>query len=230
MKSTTLIICDIYGLTPRILALRDTLGVSQHAIILDPYQHQLQSFQSESEAYRTFIDKCGHENYFTQTRQILKNGYRTKNSEDHNEHNTLTIDNIIAFSAGASAAYRAISEYPVKHCIGFYPSQIRHHLDLKPLCPTTLIFPTYEPHFDVAKVMKTVAECSPERQPVTCLQSSQNHGFMNPFSTGFSHHHANEFEQVFCRNDLSDYQLIEHQCREICQHDQQHHRDSISRL
>lgn len=68
--------------------------------------------------------------------------------------------------------------------------------------------------------MKTVAEYN----SITCLQSSQNHGFMDPQSPGFNQHHKSKFEQVLCQNQLSDYQLIEHQCQEICQHDQQHHR------
>ena len=222
MKPTTLIISDIFGVTPRLLALQSSLESTQNVILLDPYQGQIKSFKSESAAYQLFMDTCGHEHYYTQTCQIIKN----RSDKQKDQH----IDHIIAFSAGASAAYRAICEHPIKHFIGFYPSQIRHHLDLKPQCPTTLIFPVHEPHFDVAKVMKTVAECSQQHQSVTCLQSSQNHGFMNPLSAGFNHQHATAFEQVFCQHPLSDYQLIAHQCREICQHDQQHHRNNISRL
>ena len=203
-----LIVTDIFGLTTELAAFSQSLN----AELMTPYEHQNEHknqyenkpFKDEAHAYQTFLTECGHDIYFEQVLNKLQNG---------------KFDSIVAFSAGASAAYRAICEYPIKHLIAFYPSQIRHHLNLKPQSPTTLIFPAQEPHFDVANTIKSVAQWP----LVTCLQSSQNHGFMNPLSQEFNQRHSKRFEQVMCPHQFNDHLLIANKFREICHHEQQNH-------
>ena len=192
---TNFIVTDIFGLTPAISTFASALQNSQ---VIDPYQGLLTNFANEADAYQAFLHHCGHDKYYYQVLTAITN---TPNST------------IIAFSAGASASFRAISEVTTNHLIAFYPSQIRHHLHLNPKSPTTIIFPHHEAHFDVAKVLNTVAECP----TVCCLQSEQNHGFMNPQSQGFCQQLATPIEQLIIHHDLRHYQAFRQQLKRVIQ-------------
>ena len=195
-----LIVTDIFGFTDKLAAFSQLLN----AELLTPYEHQNEhksqyknkTFEDQAHAYQSFLDECGHDKYFEQVLSKLQSG---------------KIDSVIAFSAGACAAYRAICEYPIKHLIAFYPSQIRHHLNLKPQSPTTLIFPAHEPHFNVANTIKSVAQWP----LVTCIQCNGEHGFMNPLSQGFNHNLAVQFEQVLTTHQLKDSKLLQQQLQSL---------------
>jgi len=138
--------------------------------IIDPYQaHQL-IFTDEAHAYQTFLKQCGHQTYaqlITEKIQQLTQPFI-----------------IIAFSAGASATWQALSESNsdfIKHFIGFYPSQIRHHLHLTPHVSTQLFFPAYEQHFSVDDVIKALSK----KPKVQCIKTNYLHGFLNTLSLNF---------------------------------------------
>lgn len=162
-----IIIPEIYGKTA---ALED-LANSLDATIIDPYQGTAKSFVDEAQAYQCFIDECGHQAYTALVKSAIESI----------EGQVI----VLGFSAGASAAWKAtecFDDDKITHVIGFYPSQIRHHLDVKPACPVTMIFPQCESHFDVDQVIQSVSESA----AVECVKTAFKHGFMNPLSTNYN--------------------------------------------
>lgn len=95
----------------------------------------------------------------------------------------------MGFSAGAAATYKALNDFSsdseqmktIRHLIGFYPGQIRHHLDITPGCPVTLVFPRSEQHFDLDKVIDSLAK----KANIRCIRAPFAHGFMNPLSASY---------------------------------------------
>jgi len=173
------IITDIYGITPALSTWVDSLKSHyQHVHLLSPYDdtpldeamlNSEQNEQDEKKIYQHFIAQCGHDLYTNKVRELMSN------------HN---IDCVLAFSAGASATWRALADdsYNVEHFIGCYPSQIRHHLDISPTCNTSLIFPDSEPHFLVDDVIATLNDYS----QVQCIKTPWLHGFFNQYSAHFN--------------------------------------------
>lgn len=92
---------------------------------------------------------------------------------------------VVGFSAGASAAWKSLgmlNNTNTVHFIGFYPSQIRYHLDVCPQFPVSLIFPAFESHFEIDEVIKSLST----KPKVYTLKTDFNHGFMNPLSSEYS--------------------------------------------
>lgn len=175
-----IIVSDIFGFTPSLKRLQSALqeeGVS--CVIVTPYP-QAHTFESEGDAYASYVQLCGHNQYKEIITQALERVH-----ED-------TV--CIGFSAGASAAWKALADDEltntngitytrlnlklIKHFIGFYPSKIRDYVSLVPHCPVSLIFPQHETHFDVDEVMDALP-CS---QGFTYNKTKMLHGFMNPQS------------------------------------------------
>jgi len=167
-----IIITDIFGLTKDIDLLAASFSTEQTGVtVIDPYNGHKQTFINEQAAYDTFMTLCGHERYLSAVTSVI---------ESSNDEVVL-----LGFSAGASAAWKAIDRQAkplIKHCIGFYPSQIRNHLAVIPCCPVTLVFPCEEKHFEVDDV---IAALSPLKQ-VNYIKTKYNHGFMNSLSANYS--------------------------------------------
>lgn len=93
-------------------------------------------------------------------------------------------DMIIAFSAGASAAWR-LSENNLNKCkriISFYPSQIRNHININPHISIKVIFPHQEKKFNVNDLNKEILlKMNVESEIMTF-----DHGFMNKSSLSYS--------------------------------------------
>ncbi|MFY8327543.1 dienelactone hydrolase family protein [Pseudoalteromonas sp. ZZD1] len=162
-------VSDIFGKTAPLSHFARQFN-AEHQII-DPYNGQLQAVVDEPLQYAHFVDKCDHDGYFQKLNSIL-----TKVSES---------TTVIGFSAGGAAAWRSVAKVKnphIKKLIAFYPSQIRHHLDVAAPIPCEIIFPRQEPHFDVYTVMEKVST----QHKITCKVSDYQHGFMNPLSAGFN--------------------------------------------
>jgi len=168
------IVSDIFGRQQALDNFCSSLAAPTTFTVIDPFQGQYLNFADEEHAYQTFIEHCGHDNY---TEIIAKT--LTKLSKNCF---------IIGFSAGAAATWRALANLPehkqqlCKHFIGFYPSQIRHHLHLSSQVKTHLYFPKDEAHFSVTQVIAALAT-TPN---VSTVQTNYLHGFMNPHSINFS--------------------------------------------
>jgi dienelactone hydrolase len=167
-----IIITDIFGLTTDIDLLAVSLSTELTRVtIIDPYEGHKKAFINEQVAYDTFITLCGHERYIS----AVKSEIKSSNDEVV----------LLGFSAGASAAWKAIdrdSNSLIKHCIGFYPSQIRNHQDVIPYCPVTLVFPCEEKHFEVDNILSALAPLT----QVNGIKTSFYHGFMNSLSENYS--------------------------------------------
>ncbi|MEI8616664.1 hypothetical protein P4S63_01580 [Pseudoalteromonas sp. B193] len=138
-----LIVSDIYGLTPALSKLSQ--AISSNLVIVDPYNNKIQAIESEQDSYNNFIQQCGHDKY---TDKLLECFESLK-----------VPTTCIAFSAGASAAWRAqllTGNTHLKKLIGFYPSQIRNYLALDANVPCEFIFPASESHFNVDEVIKAL--------------------------------------------------------------------------
>ncbi|RVU37108.1 hypothetical protein EOE67_12425 [Rheinheimera riviphila] len=101
----------------------------------------------------------------------------------------------IGFSAGAAALWQlAASPQPgLQQLFAFYGGQIRHHAELTPLVSTTLIW-TQETHFDVAQLHQQLHQQLAQRPLVSSVLTHFEHGFINPYSKGFNHKAASDYQ------------------------------------
>ncbi|WP_394391332.1 hypothetical protein [Shewanella woodyi] len=186
MKVT--LITDIFGVTDHLLQIQQGIaGAGWVCEVLDPYCGVERQFTSESVAYESFIAECGHKKYCD-----------------------LVISNleaadcpcvVIGFSAGASAAWKALDRIGsdvVSQLIGFYPSQIRHHLAVNPSVPVSLVFPAFEAHFDLDAVMVSLAK----KSLLMLSQTQYEHGFINFYSSAYHKLASSQYIDLLCNPKL----------------------------
>lgn len=179
-----ILVTDIFGVTEAVLALAVSLSnADEKAIVIDPFLGEMQEFPNEQQAYAAFVKHCGHQNYLSKVKTSIASAAEPVI--------------LLAFSAGASAAYKALEDCDKKviQLIGFYPSQIRNHLDIVPKCPVTLIFPKREKHFSIDPVLESLALIA----CVHCYKSAYLHGFMNPLSLNYDPKSAGQFTRLINR-------------------------------
>jgi dienelactone hydrolase len=90
---------------------------------------------------------------------------------------------VIGFSAGATIAWKCSSMPEVSGAVCYYGSRIRDSLHHVPACPVLLFFPSYEPSFDVAVLIKKLRE--KQHPDLEIYQFDALHGFANPESVYF---------------------------------------------
>ena len=164
-----LILSDIFGTTSALIDLAEQLNTQ--FCIVDPYNGEPQLIEREKEHYNSFKQQCGHDKYF----EIVKEYFKTLSEPT----------TCLAFSAGASAAWRAqsITENPyLEKLVGFYPSQIRNNLAINAKINCEFIFPKHESHFDVTHVIQNLSL----KRNVKCKMAQFDHGFMNKLSDNFN--------------------------------------------
>ncbi|GAB3537966.1 dienelactone hydrolase family protein [Noviherbaspirillum agri] len=163
---TILIASDIFGATPELHELGRHLP--GEAEIMSPYAASQANASTEEEAYASFL-QCGGLDAYTQKLSSALAELRP--------------DALVAFSAGASAAWRALSTPDQSPGLGilFYGSRIRDYLSLRPTVPTKLIFAEQEKAFDVAPV---VARLRAQGLDAVVMPGTR-HGYMNARSPGF---------------------------------------------
>lgn len=163
-----ILVSDIFGVTPALLAMAKRLGASS---IVDPYDGMMMEFQNEADAYSCFINTVGLDNYLA---VLLK----TVNSLEHQV-------TLIGFSVGASTVWR-LSEIKcnshIKQAICYYGSQIRNFTHIEPSFKIDLVFPASEPNFDVIALQKNISiKANVKTKKVVYL-----HGFMNHHSSNYN--------------------------------------------
>nr|WP_308196639.1 dienelactone hydrolase family protein [Shewanella insulae] len=162
-------VTDIFGLCQSTDNLLSFLSAYTGSVnIVEPYGGVRHSFKDEKEAYSAFVENCGHDKYLNLAKQLIC---------------ATNPDKLIGFSAGASVLWRFAAEESISGpaMLGFYPSQIRHHLDLIPKHELEIIFPRKEDSFDVA----SVCECIEKHANVTAKIVPYDHGFMNSSSKAY---------------------------------------------
>jgi dienelactone hydrolase len=186
----TLIVSDIFGCTENLKSFSSQF--SGEVKILSPYE-VYDDFDTlhEQMMYERFIENLGHDAYADKVRETLIN---------------FSPDFIIAFSAGATAAWRALAGTPLKRVqkmIAFYPGQIRNFTNLNPNCHVDIYFPELEKHFDLKPVIATL-------KAIPCLyviKSRYKHGFMNALSENFNQEAFQHYSQI-CLNEQQNLQEI----------------------
>jgi dienelactone hydrolase len=151
-----------------------------HTKIVDPYAGQRQEFSSEQEAYQRFQVLGGVESYG----EILKDAVSTMDG----------LHTIVGFSAGGAATWKTMEAFK-RHSgielVLFYPGQIRHYLEVENTLPTTIFWPSQEPHFSVTEVIENLRR----KQNVQNIHTSFLHGFMNADSAGYSETAYHQYTQ-----------------------------------
>lgn len=158
-------VTDIYGVNDGVRTIVTHLeNGGADVSVVSPYRDDNLNFISEEQAYMTFLELCGHENYY---RKVLA-------SIEQHDCNVL-----IGCSAGASAAWFACSRLAdnnIEHLLCFYPTRIRKYLRDKPNIPATIIFPSEEDLFSVDALARVLNKI----QSVHCYTTAYQHGFLNP--------------------------------------------------
>ena len=86
-----------------------------------------------------------------------------------------SLDNLllIGFSVGASVIWELSDKFYNKKkikAVCFYGSQIRYSLDINPTIEMDLIFPEYEPHFNIKNLFSQLSH----KKNVNCKIKAQN--------------------------------------------------------
>jgi len=161
-----LVVSDIYGATPELRSL--VHHFPGDAEIIAPYAVGEMKAGTEEEAYESFLESGGLDAYTQKLSDTIAD---------------LRPDALVAFSAGAGAAWRVLSKPGLSLRLGvlFYGSRIRDYLTLRPAVPTKLIFAEHEKAFDVAPVAATLRAQGMD----AVVMPGTRHGFMNARSPGF---------------------------------------------
>ncbi len=163
----TLIVTDIYGETPELGQLAHSF--CSNPIVVSPYCGADPGFYDEEAAYRSFLDYGGIDAY---TKKLL------------NALSSCAPDALVGFSAGATAAWIALSRphrISVQLGVLFYASRIRDHLKAAPGCKTQLIFAEHEKRVD----SKRLVEALNQQGIAAEIIPDSMHGFMNRRSPGY---------------------------------------------
>jgi hypothetical protein len=184
-----ILVPDIFGCTTEFKQyatvqksiLAQMLNQDVELVLVDPYQGHIFEFYNDTQVYEKYMSLGGHEHYLFLIKQVIT---------DNKGHNIC----LLGFSAGASAIWRALDGYKSdKACqfIGFYPSQIRNHLDIQLNIESHIIFSQTESHFEVKDVIASLKNY----ELLKISHTQYQHGFMNPLSTGFNESAFSEFQK-----------------------------------
>jgi len=191
---TLLVVSDIFGVTPALQALADTLKPTGHDVfIVDPYEGFIKNFADEALAYACFSQNVGVEGYAEHLSSVI---------DTLTQHPDSKIKAIIGFSVGGSALWK-ISDSSliesVEQAYCFYAGQIRHYTDINPKIKSTIIFPESEPHFSV-DLLETKIETLTEVSTIRC---SYLHGFMNTHSRNFNETAYTHYTSWLCNKIIN---------------------------
>lgn len=167
MPATVLIVTDVFGNTPAIASLQRYLGLS--CIIASPFDAGYAT-NNEQQAYQAFLASGGVQAFAKKLKTI---------AQDQQQ-----LTHVIGFSAGASAWWLACEELSLQldSATLFYGSRIRDHLDIQSHCDTHFIFAEHENAYQPNIVVKELRQRGHQAEvAIGC-----KHGFMNPYSAGFS--------------------------------------------
>jgi dienelactone hydrolase len=167
MRATVLIATDVFGNTPAIASLCRQLNAS--CLIVNPFEADFQ-VQTEQQAYQAFLASGGVAAYAKKIRALIEQQTQLKH--------------VIGFSVGASAWWMNSAECS-SHLVTatlFYGSRIRNYLEIPSRCPTHFIFAEHEAAFQVDQVVKNLQQRGHQAE----IALACKHGFMNPYSSGFS--------------------------------------------
>ena len=167
MPATVLIVTDVFGNTPAIASLQRHLGLD--CKVVSPFSDS-EAINNEQQAYQAFLASGGVQAFAKKLKAI---------AQDQQQ-----LHHVIAFSAGASAWWLASAELSLQldSTTLFYGSRIRDHLDIQSRGNTHFIFAEHENAYQPHVVVKELRQRGHQAE----VALGCKHGFMNPYSAGFS--------------------------------------------
>lgn len=175
-KDTAIILVhEIYGVNGHMDTMRDKLSSLGVHVECPNLLHRETPFtyEEESLAYENFVQRVGFERGVQQVRRVaaeLKQQYSNVG--------------IMGFSVGATIAWLCSEDRNCDFVVGCYGSRIRTHLDVEPVCPMLLIFPTEEKAFDVQTLLDALQNKNNPQIQVEQFQGG--HGFIDPYSPHYN--------------------------------------------
>lgn len=158
-----LLLLDIYGDTVHTQSIKTFLSLNAQVKVCSAYNEE-KNFASQEEAYQFFQTHSGIEAYYEKARKHVE---------------AFNPDVLIGFSVGGTVAWRLSEIYSgVSSCIAYYPSAIRHFLEVRPHVKTTVVFPSFEASFDVKQMCSKIQQL----ENVWGYVHESQHGFMNKLS------------------------------------------------
>ncbi|MED3727574.1 dienelactone hydrolase family protein [Priestia filamentosa] len=196
-----ILVHEIYGVNEHMQYMKKRLSKLGIDVICPNLLHNDISYSDaeEEHAYKNFIQNIGFENGVLQINRVilnLKQQYRKVG--------------VMGFSVGATISWLCGRNNICDFIIGCYGSRIRHYVDVKPVCPTLLIFANKEKSFDVPKLVDLLEEKRDSFLEIKRFEGS--HGFMNPFSSHYNKLLANQALQhinKFVQKQLNESFLLE---------------------
>jgi dienelactone hydrolase len=196
-----ILVHEIYGVNEHMQSMKERLSKLGIDVMCPNLLHNeiSYSYAEEEHAYKIFLQNIGFENGVLQINQVilkLKQQYRKVG--------------VIGFSVGATISWLCGRNNICDFIIGCYGSRIRNYIEVKPACPTLLIFANEEKSCDVPKLVDMLEEKRYSFLEIKRFDGS--HGFMNPSSSHYNKllanqalQHINKFVQKqLSENFLSD--------------------------
>lgn len=186
MSATVLIVTDVFGNTPAIASLQRHIGLS--CIVVSPFDDGY-SAKNEQDAYQAFLAAGGVHTYAKKLQAIVQEQTQLRH--------------VIGFSAGASAWWLSNNAHlcDLHSTTLFYGSRIRDHLDIPSHHPTHFIFAEHENAYQAQQVVNALRQRGHQAEvAIGC-----KHGFMNPYSSGFSLKTQTHYLDVLARKIEQKY-------------------------
>ncbi len=140
------------------------------------------SYEEADEAYNHFIQNVGFDKYIEVN--TLAAGLKK-------QYNKIFL---LGFSAGATIAWKCCENPLYSGIIGCYGSRIRDYTDLKPACPTLLLF-AKEDSFDVSATIDKLQYT----KNLSLLVFDASHGFFDPYSKYYNDSQRKKAETVITK-------------------------------
>ena len=167
--SVVLLLHEIYGLNEHILSLKRLLERHRWETVAPDLLEGRGPFpyEQEEEAYGHFTGRVGFRAAADRAVSVLTD-LRRRYGRVY----------VLGYSAGATVAWICGATGLCDGVVGFYGSQIRNHLSLRPRCPALLFFPERETSFDVDALIGLLRR----RDRLRIDKMAGRHGFADPFS------------------------------------------------
>jgi dienelactone hydrolase len=154
-----ILIHEIYGVTPNLLALKRDLEEAGYTVSLPSLYEDGYTSKDEKEAYKRFCSEVGIEKALKHIEKII---LQNRNSE-------ITL---LGFSVGATIAWLSSQSKEVRRILGIYGAAIRKYTHLQPATETHLFF-TKEKLFDAEELSRLLNQ----KRNVTSTMNPGEHGF-----------------------------------------------------
>jgi dienelactone hydrolase len=181
-KALIVVVHEIYGINQHIKDYCSRLSELDFDVICPNLLNQETpyTYHQEKLAYKHFMEYVGFEKAKMDILEVL--------FERKEPYEKIFM---VGFSIGATISWLCSDVDFLDGVVGFYGSQIRNHLEVKPVCPTMLFFPEREKSFSVDELILNLRSNNVETHKYRGL-----HGFSDSYSETY---HSESEQQAFDR-------------------------------